>query len=63
VEHDLLITDVNDINVKTGEDLTNRSVAIDSIVICAIYEKEVQSSNSTLTVEGTNRYLIPGLFF
>jgi len=50
VEHDLLITNVNIIDVKTGEVLPNRSVAIDSNVISVIYDENVLALDSTQVV-------------
>jgi hypothetical protein len=62
VNHDLVITNVNIINVETGEILKNRTVGIDSNRTSKIYEKEVSASWSSTEVEGNNGYLIPGLW-
>ncbi|UJP63637.1 amidohydrolase family protein [Mongoliitalea daihaiensis] len=60
--HDLLITNVNVIDVVTGEVLPNRTVAIDGDEITAIYNKTIKPSKGTEVVDGTDKYLIPGLW-
>ncbi len=61
-EHDLVITDVTIIDVKTGELIAHQSVAIDGDRISEIYSGEVSFSDSTVIVNGTGRFLIPGLW-
>lgn len=60
--HDLLITNVNVIDVVTGEVLPNRTVTIDGDEITAIYNKTIKPSKGTEVVDGTDKYLIPGLW-
>lgn len=62
VKHDMIITHVNIIDVKTGEIMENQTVAIDSVSITAIYDKEIRHSESTKVIDGSNKYLIPGLW-
>lgn len=62
VNHDCLITNVNIVNVKTGKILKNKSIAIDNNRITAIYDKEIISSDSTIVINGSGKYLIPGLW-
>jgi adenine deaminase len=60
--HDLLITHVNVIDVVTGEVLPNRTVAIDGDEITAIYTKFIKAGKDTEVVDGTGKFLIPGLW-
>ena len=60
--HHLIITNVNIVDVKTGEILLNRTVAIDNTLITAIYEKDVAVSDSTIVINGSSKFLIPGLW-
>lgn len=60
--HDLLITNVNVIDVVTGEVLPNRTVAINGDEIAAIYTKAIKPREGTAMVDGTGKYLIPGLW-
>jgi hypothetical protein len=60
--HECLITNVNVIDIKTGEILKNKTIAIDSNRITAIYDKEVFGSGSTIVIDGKGKYLIPGLW-
>lgn len=62
VNHDCLITNVNVVDVKTGEILKNKTVAIDSNRISAIYDTEIVGSDSTIIIDGKGKYLIPGLW-
>jgi tetratricopeptide (TPR) repeat protein len=61
-KHDLIITNVNVIDVVTGEVLPNRSVAIDGDSITAIYTETIKPGKQTEVVDGTGKYLIPGLW-
>ncbi|MGY6741180.1 MAG: amidohydrolase family protein [Cecembia sp.] len=61
-KHDLLITNVNVIDVVTGEVLPSRTVAIDGDEITAIYTKTIKARKNTVLVDGTGKYLIPGLW-
>lgn len=60
--HDLLIANVNVIDVVTGEVLPNRTVAIDGDEITAIYTKTIKPQEGTEVIDGTGKYLIPGLW-
>jgi len=60
--HDLLIANVNVIDVVTGEVLPNRTVAIDGDSITAIYTKTIKPGKETEVVDGSGKYLIPGLW-
>jgi len=60
--HDLLITNVNVIDVVTGEVLPNRTVGIDGDEITAIYTKAIKPQEGTEVIDGTGKYLIPGLW-
>lgn len=62
VTHDLLITDVNIIDVETGEVLPNRYVGIDGETITKIYDKPVKAKTGTQVVDAAGKYLIPGLW-
>ncbi len=62
VEHDLIITNINIVDVITGEIKENQTVAIDSDSITAIYEKEQRHSDSTKVIDGHGKFLIPGLW-
>jgi imidazolonepropionase-like amidohydrolase len=61
-QHELLITNVNVIDVVTGEVLPNRTVAIDGDEITAIYTKTINPGKNLEVVDGTGKYLIPGLW-
>jgi hypothetical protein len=60
--HDCLITNVNIVDVKTGKISKNKTIAIDNNRITAIYDKEIISSDSTILINGSGKYLIPGLW-
>ncbi len=62
VNHDCLITNVNVVDVNTGEILKNKTIAIDSNRITAIYDNEITDSDSTAVIDGKDKYLIPGLW-
>ena len=61
-KHDLLITNINVIDVATGEVLPKRTVAIDGDSITAIYTKSIKPGKQTVVVDGSGKYLIPGLW-
>jgi imidazolonepropionase-like amidohydrolase len=60
--YDCLITNVNVVDVKTGNILKNKTILIDNNRITAIYDKEIISSDSTIVIDGHGKYLIPGLW-
>lgn len=62
VKHDLIIRNINIIDVQTGRIIPKQTVAIDRDKISKIYSKKVSISDSTLIIEGDNKYIIPGLF-
>jgi len=61
-KHDIVISNVSIVDVKTGKILNNRTVAIDSNRISAIYDNEIVGSVSTIVIDGQGKYLIPGLW-
>jgi imidazolonepropionase-like amidohydrolase len=61
-KHDCLITNVNVVDVRTGKILNNKTIAIDSNRISAIYDHEIDGSGSTVVIDGKGKYLIPGLW-
>lgn len=60
--YDLLITHVNVIDIVTGEILPNRTVAIVGDEISAIYTKTIKPVKGTEVVDGSGKYVIPGLW-
>jgi len=62
VNHDCLITNANIVDVNTGEILKNKTIAIDNNRITAIYDKKIVSSDSTIVINGSGKFLIPGLW-
>lgn len=60
--HDCLITNVNIVDVNTGEIVKNKTVAIDNHRITAIYDKEISGLTATIVIDGNGKYLIPGLW-
>jgi tetratricopeptide (TPR) repeat protein len=62
VDHDLVITNVNIINVETGEILKNQTLGIDSNRISKIYSENVSASWGSEKLDGKNGYVIPGLW-
>lgn len=59
---DYLITNVNVVDVESGEINANQSVAISGEKITAIYAEKVNAGDSTTVIDGTGKYLIPGLW-
>ncbi|MEM8928455.1 MAG: amidohydrolase family protein, partial [Bacteroidota bacterium] len=62
INHQLVISNTNIIDVKTGEILTNQTIAIDGDSIAIIYQEETAFSDSTEVIDGTGKYIIPGLW-
>ncbi len=62
VNHELIISNVNIVDVETGEILPNKTLGIDSNRISAIYESPVSASWSSEEMDGKDGYLIPGLW-
>lgn len=62
VSHDLLIQNVNIVDVKTGSILQGSSVGIDDDKISEIYKSNVTASEKTKIINGSGKYLIPGLW-
>jgi len=60
--NEYLITNVNVVDIKTGEILKNKTLAIDSNRITAIYDNEIDGSDSIIIIDGKGKYLIPGLW-
>ncbi len=62
IDTSLLIQNVSIVDVKNGSLQANRHVVIEDDQIIAIYENEVEAGDSTQVVDGTGKYLIPGLW-
>ena len=62
VDHDLLISDVNIVDVETGEIHVTQTVGIDGDKITAIYNTKVEPTENTQVINATGKYLIPGLW-
>lgn len=60
--HDIIITDVNIIDVASGDILADRTVGINGERILKIYKSNDKSLTSSITVNGKNKFLIPGLW-
>jgi len=58
---DILISDVNIVDVRTGEILENRHVVIDSGRIKSISENLDLGNRYSLIISGEGKYLMPGL--
>lgn len=61
-EHQLVISNVNIIDVRTGNVLEGKTVAIDSNYITEIYDRKINVSEGTRVIDGTAKFLIPGLW-
>ncbi|HTF18335.1 MAG TPA: hypothetical protein VK658_09705 [Chryseolinea sp.] len=59
--HDVIIANVNVVNISTGEIDKNRLVHIDGERITAI-DSEIYDHQADTLVDGTDKYLIPGLW-
>jgi len=63
IEADLVITNVNIIDVKTGDVHSNMDVIIDGETITSIFEHKNNSNyKSANVIDGTDKFLIPGLW-
>lgn len=62
INADILIKNVNIVNVENGTILAGKYVAMSGSIIIGIYDKEVCLQNSGEVIDGTNKYLIPGLW-
>lgn len=60
--HDLLIKNVNIIDVKKGKTIKNQNVYIDSDRIIKITKSSKTELPHNTTIDGTGKYLIPGLW-
>ncbi len=58
---DYMISDINIIDVKTGKVKTGHYVAIRGDSISAIYDRPVKAGDSVIVVDGSGKFLIPGL--
>ncbi|MCE7995610.1 MAG: amidohydrolase family protein [Roseivirga sp.] len=62
ISHDLIIQNVNIVDVEKGKILHNQTVAIDGDKIGEIYRSSVVASPETEVIDGTGKFLIPGLW-
>lgn len=62
VNHDLVISNVNIIDMESGEILEGSTIGIDSNRISKIYRENVSVSWDSEELDGKNGYLIPGLW-
>lgn len=62
VDADLLISNVSVVDVKSGQILPGKYVAIQGDRITRIHDSEVDGGENTRIIDGTGRYLIPGLW-
>lgn len=62
VKHDLVISNVNIIDMESGEILEGRTIGIDSNRISKIYSENVSVAWGSEELDGKNGYLIPGLW-
>jgi imidazolonepropionase-like amidohydrolase len=62
VKHELVITNVNIIDLESGDLLEGRSVGIDSNRISKIYKDGIRTSGDSEEFDAKNGYLIPGLW-
>lgn len=60
-KHDLVITNANIIDVKTGKVLKDRTVAVDRNRISVIYEDEAKFDETTQVLDAQGKFIIPGL--
>ncbi len=61
-DHKLVIINTNLIDVRTGNVIPDQTIAIDGDTISAIYQKGFSFSDSTEVIDGSGKYLIPGLW-
>lgn len=62
IPHDLLIKNVNIIDVKKGKTIKSQNVYIDSDRIIKITKSSKTELPNKTTIDGTGKYLIPGLW-
>lgn len=62
VTHGLIIQNVSLVDVETGETLPNRTIGIDGDKISEIYRTSVTPGSETQVIDGTGKFLIPGLW-
>ena len=61
VSQGTLITNVTVIDVESGAKLDNRNVALEGDRIVKIYDSNVTPTDSVKVIDGTGKFLIPGL--
>ncbi|MBK3515971.1 amidohydrolase family protein [Carboxylicivirga marina] len=61
IQHDLVISNINIIDVETGKVIQNQTVAIDSNRISEIYSKKNDFSVSTQIIDGDGKFMTPAL--
>ena len=59
---DLFIKNVNIVDVEQGVILSNKYIAIDGEEIIFIFDKNKLVSDSTTVIDGSGKFLIPGLW-
>jgi imidazolonepropionase-like amidohydrolase len=62
IQHDLIIQNVHIIDVETGAIAEQQTIGIDGGIISAIYPDSPPVAQGVQLVDGTNKYLIPGLW-
>lgn len=62
VNHDLIIQNVSIVDVENGKIITNQTVALDGDKISEVYRSSVVPSPQTEVIDGTGKFLIPGLW-
>jgi hypothetical protein len=60
--HHYLIANINIVDIKTGKIIPHQWIGIDSNRITKIYNRKVVFSDSTIVIDGSSKYLIPGLW-
>ena len=60
-ESAILISNVNIVDVRTGNIIENRQVVVDSGKISRILESISNAENYKITIDGTGKFLMPGL--
>lgn len=62
IEADYIIKNINIVDVEKGKLVRNRNVAINDDKIVAIRKRDIKHIDSTIVIDGTKKFLIPGLW-